>query len=102
MPGGGPCSGGGSLSDAWAWAAAHGLCTAAAYPPSGSGGACEADKCAANVTTTGAVAVAESEAALQAAVALGPVAVGVNAAPWQFYAGGVFTGPCAAVGMGHT
>jgi hypothetical protein len=49
------------------------------------------------VTLSGAVSVSEQEAALIAAVAIGPVAVEVNASPWEMYTGGIFTQSCPPV-----
>nr|CAL64936.1 putative cysteine protease 8 [Trifolium pratense] len=76
----------------------HGLSTEAQYPYEGVDGTCNANKASVQaVTITGYEDVpANSEQALQKAVANQPISVAIDASgsDFQFYKSGVFTGAC--------
>jgi C1A family cysteine protease len=79
-----------------------GVCSEAEYPYTGTDGVCR--QCTPMTRTTGVVRVlANNDAALQAAVALQPVVVGmhVNASLMQFYGGNVLTSTCGASELNH-
>ena len=96
------CSGnsgcaGGTIPATLAYAAAHGLCAASAYPYVASQTACQQAACAAVVKPSAFVYVdCCADAALEAAVREGAVVVAIctSDAAFQSYGGGVFTGPC--------
>jgi len=73
----------------------NGICSEASYPYQGADGTCQT--CTPVATISSYVDVtANSETALQAAVAMTPVSVAVEAdqSGFQFYSGGVFDGTC--------
>jgi len=97
---------------AFQYAVANGMCTEDSYPYTAQDGSCQTS-CTKVVNIASYVDVAQdNEDALQAAVALNPVSVAVEAdqAGFQFYTSGVFTGSCGtaldhgvlAVGYGTT
>jgi len=89
--------GGGSITASLAYAAKSGLCGEAAYPYTGAQGACRAaaaQACPKLAQPSSYADVASgSQAALEAAVRAGPVAVAVAASSslWQNYASGVMS-----------
>jgi C1A family cysteine protease len=89
---------GGIMQDAFTWIKGNGgICTESAYPYTATDGTCKKSQCTSAVDITGFVNVAvNSEAALQAGVALQPVSVAVDAGgmDWQFYSGGVLSDAC--------
>lgn len=102
------CTGGGADLGIW-WVEDNGLSSEATYPytsgKAGKAGSCK--KGLSKAIPSGAVSdfsdVGETEAALQAAVAQMPVAVGIEAdkAPVQHYTGGVITGTGCGTSLDH-
>ncbi len=92
------CSGG-LMDNAFDYAAsAGGLCTEAAYPYTATSGSACVTNCARvpHTAPSGHTDVAQTDAALMAAIAQQPVAVAIEAdqSGFQFYSSGVFTGEC--------
>jgi xylem cysteine proteinase len=101
---------GGLMDNAFKWIASNGICAESAYPYTARDGQCKRG-CASVGKVTGFKDVTSgSESALQAAVAMAPVSVAIEAdqGAFQFYSGGVFTASCGtnldhgvlAVGIG--
>jgi cathepsin F len=66
------------------------IATEASYPYTGKDGTCSFAKAAVGATITGWEAVSTDEAQIAAHVAAyGPVSIGINAGPMQFYKGGI-------------
>jgi KDEL-tailed cysteine endopeptidase len=91
------CSGG-LMDNAFDWVAQNkGLCLEAAYPYTAAGGSCQ-QSCAPVAGSAPAKHsdVAQTDAALLAAIAQQPVAVAIEAdqSGFQFYSSGVFTAEC--------
>eukprot|EP01084_Bolivina_argentea_P312329 540724_1 len=90
-----------------------GLCTEAEYPYTGRDGSCKASACGKKYDTIKSYVTVpkNSETALVNALAMGPIAVSVDAAGpgWQLYKGGVYSAECGisldhgvvGVGYGH-
>jgi len=91
------CSGG-PITDSLGYAASNGLCLQADYPYQGQKSTCKASACSVMGKTKSYTNIARSQAALEAAVRIGPVVVAVNAAgqTWQTYGGGVMTSSCGS------
>jgi len=91
------CSGG-PITDSLGYAASNGLCLQADYPYQGQKSTCKASACSVMGKTKSYTNIARSQAALEAAVRIGPVVVAVNAAgqTWQTYGGGVMTSTCGS------
>lgn len=105
---------GGEQNDAFKYIAKDGgLCTEKEYPYKGHDGTCKADECGRKYNNiTGYKEVPKnSEQDLRVALAMGPIAVSVDAAGpgWQFYKSGVYSRECLirldhgvlGVGYGH-
>jgi len=74
-----------------------GICSEAAYPYQGVDGTCQSKSCKSVTTISGYTDVqAQSDSALMAAVAIGPVSVAIEAdqQAFQFYQSGVFKAAC--------
>eukprot|EP00656_Telonema_subtile_P047207 TRINITY_DN5408_c0_g1_i3.p1 TRINITY_DN5408_c0_g1~~TRINITY_DN5408_c0_g1_i3.p1 ORF type:complete len:377 (+),score=110.03 TRINITY_DN5408_c0_g1_i3:180-1310(+) len=93
---------GGLMDDGFQYVEAYGLETESSYPYTAADGTCSSSKqSAANGIAAGVVTgfkdvTANSESQLEAAVALGPVSVAIEAdqSGFQFYDSGVFSGTC--------
>ena len=88
---------GGSITTSLAYAASSGLCTDTDYPYQGSQGTCGSASCAIAAQPASYNNVASSsQTALEDAVRVQPVVVGVTASGqnWQLYSGGVMTSLC--------
>ncbi|CAN6225942.1 unnamed protein product [Urochloa humidicola] len=94
------CAGGDPASAMWWVARNGGLATAWEYPYENKQGQCRRGRVRVGGIRGGAAVEPNSEAALERAVARQPVVVTINAAPFQHYMSGVFSGPCAA-GTNH-
>jgi len=81
---------GGLMDNAFTYLETHGAELESDYPYTAADGTCQFDASKAKVTVKGFVDVPASDAGLAAAIAQGPVSVGVAANNfWQFYSGGV-------------
>jgi C1A family cysteine protease len=91
------CSGG-PITDSLGYAASNGLCLLSDYSYQGVKSTCQAMTCTVSGKSTLYKNIDRSQAALEAAVRIGPVVVAVNAAGqnWQSYAGGVMTSSCGS------
>lgn len=89
---------GGWMDSAFTWIINNkGICNQTGYPYTARDGKCNTAQCTSQVSISGFKDVqANSEVALQAAVAQQPVSVAVDAGGygWQFYSGGVMTASC--------
>ncbi len=100
IPNAGGCSGGEINVEAiMDFVQKHGLCSAAAYPSTGTQGKCGQAACTPTIPAgwvhNATLVTPNSNGAMLEAVATTVVAVAVDADPLQFYTSGVFTGPCA-------
>jgi len=81
-----------------------GLCSEHDYPYHAVDMKCTSTKCT-NVPHTninGYIDVTKkNEDALKEAVALEPIAIGVDAEPWQFYSRGIYDGSCSTTDLDH-
>lgn len=94
------CAGGDPASAMWWVARNGGLATAWEYPYENSHGECRRSRVRVGRIRGAAGVQPNSEAALERAVARQPVIVTINAATFQYYKGGVLSGPCDA-GTNH-
>jgi len=87
---------GGLMDDAFKYIIANGLCTEADYPYKAADGTCQSTCTPAGKISSFVDVPANNLDALQAAVALQPVSVAIEADQmgFQFYSGGVFDGQC--------
>lgn len=104
---------GGEMQAAMQWIQENGgICSEDAYPYTAEDGTCQSTTCTNVANVAGVNNVDAGEAALQAAVAITPTSVAVDASgmDWQFYGGGVLNDNCGtsldhgvlAVGYGST
>jgi C1A family cysteine protease len=91
------CSGG-PITDSLGYAATTGLCLLSDYVYQGSKGTCKSSSCTIQGKSSSYSNIDRNQAALEAAVRIGPVVVAVNAAgqQWQQYGGGVMTSSCGS------
>jgi C1A family cysteine protease len=83
---------GGLMDDAFKWVETNGICNWNAYPYTGQDGTCK--KCTPVTKISKYTDIAKTDAALAQALQGQPIAIAVDAEPWQFYTGGVFTKSC--------
>jgi C1A family cysteine protease len=95
------------MDNAFSWIQSNGwICNEGEYPYySGStktAGACN-PRCSPNGNTAprGYKDVAHDQGAMEAALYGQPVAVAVDASGFQFYNGGIFSGPCSTTNLNH-
>jgi len=88
---------GGLMDNAFAWIQSNGgLCTESAYPYTAETGTCSSSNCTKVPLSPSHTDVAQTDAALSAAIAQQPVSIAIEAdqSGFQFYSSGVFTGAC--------
>jgi C1A family cysteine protease len=87
---------GGLMDVATQWAIDNrGLCLWTGYPYTARDGSCRKASCSNYGSMVSSVKeVGSTSSELDAAVNEKPLSVGVNAEPWQFYSGGIFSGDC--------
>jgi len=96
---------GGEMQDAMQWIINNGgICSEAAYPYTAEDGTCQSTQCTDVAHISSYVSVtANSESALQQAVAQQPTSVAVDASgsDWQFYSGGIVNDPNCYNSLDH-
>jgi KDEL-tailed cysteine endopeptidase len=96
---------GGWMDNAFSWIQSNGwICNESEYPYNAVAQRCDTSRCSPNKNTAprghSDVAV-NDQGAMEAALNGQPVAVAVDASGFQFYSGGIFSGPCTTTNLNH-
>jgi len=92
---------GGLMDNAFQYVISNkGLCKESDYTYKAVDGTCKASSCKSAITITSFTDVAQTEAALTAALVQQPIAVAVDASSWQFYSSGIMS-TCVYTQLDH-
>jgi len=85
---------GGLMDNGFNFIQSNGICSWNAYPYTARDGTCKKSSCSSVASIGGHTDVGQSENDLQSALQHQPISIAVDAEPWQFYSGGIFSQQC--------